>query len=121
MPIADLRIRDLTASGKRGVQAFNTKGLELRDMKVDSADGPPFLIRDSADLELDRVETSSASDSVPSIRLDRIAGALIQGARGLLSITPGARVTADLSIRTTESSADFWQGINSPDREARRP
>jgi hypothetical protein len=87
---------------------------------VDAAEGLPFLIRDSADLQLDRVETSSAAGSVPTIRLDRVAGALIQGAKGLLSIAPGARVTADSGIKTTESSVDFWRGINSPDRETRR-
>ena len=57
MPIAGLRIRDLVGAGKRGLQAFNTKGLELHDVKIDAAEGPAFLIRDSSDLELDRVET----------------------------------------------------------------
>src|ERR1700683_279088 len=57
MPIAGLRIRDLVGSGKRGLQAFNTKGLELHDVKIDAAEGPTFLIRDSSALELDRVET----------------------------------------------------------------
>lgn len=120
MPIANLRIRDLSGSGKRGVLAFHTSGLELRDVKVDSMEGPPFLIRDSSDLELDRVETSS--DLVPMIRLDRVMGAVIDGARGTLSIAADARnsVISDAGIKTVESSTDYWQGINSPDREARK-
>ncbi len=120
MPIANLRIRDLAGSGKRGVLAFRTTGLELRDVKVDSMEGPPFLIRDSADLQLDRVETSVGS--TPMIRLDRVMGAVIEGTRGTLSLAAGAgkSVMADAGVKTVESPADFWQGINSPDRELRK-
>jgi hypothetical protein len=109
MPIAGLRITDLTGSGKRGVQAFNTKGLELHGAKVDTAEGPAFLIRDSSDLELDRVETAYALPSVPVIRLDRVARAQIQPIREL----PGTGTY----LSTEESSIDFWKSIDSPDRE----
>jgi polygalacturonase len=109
MPIADLRISDLTGSGKRGVQAFNTKGLELHGVRVDAAEGPAFLIRDSSDLQLDRVETAKALPSVPVIRLDRVARAQVQGGPE----PPGTGTF----LSTGPSSIDFWQGIDSPDRE----
>lgn len=113
MPIAGLRITDLIGSGKRGLEAFNTKGLELHNLRIDSSDGPAFLIRDSTTLELDH--------AAPSIRLDRCAGARIEGATKLstLSAEPGllksiifdpGRVTA------SESSVDYWKDINSPDK-----
>jgi polygalacturonase len=109
MPIAGLRLSDLTGSGKRGVQAFNTKGLELHGVKVDAAEGPAFLIRDSSDLELDRVETANVLPSTPVIRLDRVARAQIQPSREL----PGTGTF----LSTGESSIDYWQAIDSPDRE----
>jgi hypothetical protein len=102
MPIDGLRIRDLVGSGKRGVQAFATKGLELLDVKIDAAEGPAFLIRDSSDLNLDRVETTKSAPSMPVVRLDRVLRALVQNARGTVS--------------TEESAIDYWKGIDSPDR-----
>jgi polygalacturonase len=105
MPIAGLRITDLIGSGKRGLQAFNTKGLELRHVKIDPADGPAFLIRDSADLNLDHVEAGESKTAMPVIRLDRCLRAVIEGSGGSLS--------------TAESSVDFWKDIDSPDKPAR--
>src|SRR3984957_18287101 len=70
MPIAGLRIRDLVGTGKRGLQAFNTNGLELHNVKIAAADGPTFLIRDSSNLEMDHVETDKPVASMPVIRLD---------------------------------------------------
>lgn len=110
MPIAGLRITDLIGSGKRGVQAFNTKGLELHGVKVDAAEGPAFLIRDSADLELDRVETGTALPSVPVIRLDRVVRAQIEPKR---ESPPGTGTF----LSAGESSIDYWKSIDSPDRE----
>jgi polygalacturonase len=109
MPIAGLRINDLTGSGKRGFQAFNTKGLELNGVKIDAAEGPAFLIRDSSDLHLDRVDTGNVLPSVPVIRLDRVLRAKIQPIREL----PGTGTF----LSTGESSTDYWQSIDSLDRE----
>ena len=109
MPVAALRITDLTGAGKRGVQAFNTKGLELHVVKVDAAEGPAFLIRDSSDLELDRVDTADVHGSTPVIRLDRVARAQVLPSRDL----PGAGIF----LSTGDSPVDYWRGIDSPDRE----
>ncbi len=72
MPIDGLRIRDLVGSGKRGVQAFATKKLELDDVKIDAAEGPAVLIRDSSDLSLDHVQSARTNAGVPIIRLDNV-------------------------------------------------
>ena len=122
MPIESLRIRDLTGSGKRGVQVFNTRALELRDVKIAAEQGPAFLVRDSSQLQLDRLESEENSDSVPVIRLDRTTGATVQGSRGSLSVAPGSlkSITADPNVRAIESSTDYWLGIDSPDRDVRK-
>ena len=135
MPISGLRIRDLVGAGKRGLQAFNTKGLELHNIKIDAAEGPTFLIRDSSDLELDRVETDQAVAAMPVIRLDRVTRALIQDSRAwpgtgtFLSTAPGLLKSVELDsnrlsaakMQTEESSTDYWQSIDSPDKALRRP
>jgi polygalacturonase len=135
MPISGLRIRDLVGAGKRGLQAFNTKGLELHNIKIDAAEGPTFLIRDSSDLELDRVETDQALAAMPVIRLDRVTRALIQSSRAwpgtgtFLSAAPGLLKSVEMDSNrlsaaktpTEESSTDYWQSIDSPDKALRRP
>lgn len=122
MPIDSLRIHDVVGSGKRGLQAFNTKGLELHDIKINATEGPTFLIRDSSNLELDRVETDQAN--APLIRLDRVMGAVIRASRGKLSLAPGLMKSLELDggMQSEESTTDYWQGIDSPDRgPGRRP
>jgi polygalacturonase len=130
MPVSGLRIHDLVGAGKRGLQAFNTRGMELHNLKIDAAEGPTFLIRDSSDLELDRVETDQALAAMPVIRLDRVTRALIQGSRAwpgtgtFLSAAPGLLKSVELESNrlsaartpTEESSADYWQSIASPDK-----
>jgi hypothetical protein len=102
MPIDGLRIRDLVGSGKRGVQAFATKGLELLDVKIDAAEGPAVLIRDSSDLSLDHVQSTRINAGMPVIRLDDV----------LLRLVP-----IDTPFISSErSSIDYWKGIDSPDR-----
>jgi polygalacturonase len=133
MPIAGLRLTDVTGSGKRGVQAFNTRGLELHGVRINAQEGPPFLIRDSSDLELDRVEAAQAPAAMPVIRLDRVTGALVhssrapRGAKVFVSTAPGSLKSVVLDSNTLfgaketeESSPDFWKDIDSPDRPSRR-
>ena len=133
MPIPGLRITDLVGSGKRGLQAFNTQGLELRNVRVDAAEGPAFLIRDSAGLDLDRVETRQPG-AAPVVRLDNCENALVRGGRAwpgtgtFLSVPPGSlkAVTlegnqlSDAKMPTEEAAGDFWQSIATPDRPRAR-
>ena len=57
MPISGLRISNVIASGQSGLKVHDTAALELRNVQVNAANGPAFLIRDSKDLELDGVST----------------------------------------------------------------
>jgi polygalacturonase len=122
MPVEGLRMLDLTGSGKRGVQGFNTRALELRNVRIEAEQGPAFLIRDSSDLQLDQVAATRVSDSVPGIRLDRVARATVQSSNVSLSVAPGSlkSVTADTAVKSVEASTDYWSEIDSPDREVRR-
>ena len=44
MPIQGLRITDLTGSGQTGLTASYTNGLELHDVRIDAASGPPIRL-----------------------------------------------------------------------------
>ncbi len=95
MPISGLRINDVIASGKSGMEAFNTVGLELHNVQVNADNGPAFSLRDSKELELDDVSTSKPLTDTPVIRLDRCPGAIVRGSRAFsgtdifLSVAPG--------------------------------
>ncbi|MGC9972488.1 MAG: hypothetical protein ABSE56_18040, partial [Bryobacteraceae bacterium] len=130
MPVWGLRITDLIGSGKRGLRAFNTQGLELRNVRLEAADGPAFLIRDSTGLDLDRVESRQPNAAAPVIRLDNCAAVLLRGSRAwagtntFLSVQPGSLkgVTfegnhlGEAKTPVEEAGGDFWKGIMSPDR-----
>jgi hypothetical protein len=134
MPVAGLRIRDLVGSGRHGVLAFNTTGMELRDAKIDAAEGPAFLIRDSADLQLDHVESARPLAATPVIRLDRVARGLVRASRAwpgtdtflsaatdlLKSLALESNQVSAARSPTQESSIDYWKDIDSPDRALSR-
>jgi polygalacturonase len=75
MPISGLRISDVAASGRAGLKASNTVGLELRNVQMNADSGPAFLVRDSKELELDAVSSRTPSANAPVIRLERCPGA----------------------------------------------
>jgi polygalacturonase len=130
MPVWGLRITDLIGSGRRGLRAFNTEGLELRNVRLEAADGPAFLIRDSAGLDLDRVESRQPNAAAPVIRLDNCTAALIRGSRAwpgtstFLSVQPGflkgvtleGNHLGEAKTPSEEAAGDYWKGIMSPDR-----
>jgi hypothetical protein len=130
MPIPGLRITDLVGSGKRGLRAFNTQGLELRNVRLDAAEGPEFLIRDSSGLDLDGVESRQPNAAAPVIRLDNCLAVLLRGSRAwagtntFLSVQPGSlkgitlegNHLGEAKTPVEEAASDFWKGIQSPDR-----
>jgi polygalacturonase len=95
MPIAGLRISNVTASGKTGLRASNAAGLELRHIQMDAAGGPAFAIHDCKDLELDGVTTAAPNAGAPVIRLGASPGAVVRNCRAysgtgtFLSTPPG--------------------------------
>lgn len=114
MPIAGLRLMDIVATAKAGLRAFNTTGLELHNMLVNPAEGPAFLIRQSADLELDALQSKSGA---PTVRLDNCTGTTIRAGRGTLSVNAAKVRMFESDMTTKEDSAvDYWKGIKSPDK-----
>ncbi len=128
MPVEGLRLSDIVATAHEGLRAFNTKGLELQNVRINAEDGIPFLIRDAADLDLDGVQTREPKAGVPVVRLDRAKIVTLRnsiawpGTDLFLSMAPGMKVTMlsdDFSGAKTparEEAGDYWKGINTPDR-----
>jgi polygalacturonase len=81
MPVDGLQISNVTASGKTGLKAYNTRALELHNVQVNVESGPAFLVRDSRDLELDGVTTRAPLAGSPVIRLDRCLDAIVRGSK----------------------------------------
>ena len=95
MPVSGLRISDVIATSKIGMKAFNTDGLELHNVQINAEAGPAFLVRDSKDMELDRVTTRKPLADTPVIRLDHCTGTIVRSSRAFagtgtfLQVAPG--------------------------------
>jgi polygalacturonase len=123
MPINGLHISNVAASGKTGMKAQHTAGMELHNVRIDAESGPAFLVRDSRDLELDHVTTRTPVADAPVVRLDRSPGAIVRASRAsegtgmFLSTGPGELKSIVLegnaldSARrpTVEVKADYWK------------
>jgi hypothetical protein len=130
MPVEGLRLTDIIATAKDGLRAFNTKGLELHNVRIDAESGIPFLIRDSAGLDLDGIQTRSPKSDLPVVRLDRTKAATLRNSIAwtntgvFLSLAPGAKSDVTLlsnnlnaaATPTKEEDSDPWKSINTPDR-----
>jgi polygalacturonase len=122
MPVEGLRLSDIIATAKEGLRAFNTKGLELHNVRIDAETGIPFLIRDSVQLDLDGLQTRAPKLDIPAIRLDRSKGVTVRNAvpwpnTGVyLSLAPGMKNEVATTVVPKEESLDPWKSINTPDR-----
>jgi polygalacturonase len=125
MPVEGLRLSDIIGSAKEGLRAYNTVGLELRNVRIDSEGGVPFLIRDSRQLDLDGVQTRNPKPATPVVRLDRVQGATVRnsiawpGTAVFLSVAPGQTSTVSLlannlaaaALAIKEEESDLWKSI----------
>jgi polygalacturonase len=73
MPISGLRLMDIIGSGKAGLQAYNTSGMELHDLRIVPASGPAFRIKTSKGLELDGLDGT--------VHLEESPGAIVRNAK----------------------------------------
>jgi polygalacturonase len=136
MRIEGLRISNVTASGQTGLKARQADGMELRDVQINTKNGPAFLIRDSTDLLLHSVTTREPNADSPVVRLDATPGAIVRGSRAFrgtgafLSTGPGelksivleGNVLTGSSQPTVENKADFWKAPEPPtEAEAATP
>jgi hypothetical protein len=123
MPVDGLQISNVTASGKKGLTAYNTRALRLHNVEVNAESGPAFLVRDSRELELDGVTTRAPLAGTPAIRLDRCPDTIVRGSRAyagtgtFLSVAPGeskgvameGNVLGAAQKAVEEQAADFWK------------
>jgi hypothetical protein len=131
MPVEGLRLTDIVAGAKEGLRAYNTVGLELREVRIDAESGAPFLIRDSRQADLDGVGTRNPKPGTPVVRLDRVSGATLRnsiawpGTAVFLSVAPGQKSAVssmgnDFSaagMAAQEEEVDFWKSLSAqPDR-----
>jgi polygalacturonase len=124
MPVSGLRISDVIASGKSGLKAFNTVGLELHNVQVNAESGPAFLVRDSKEAELDHVSSRKPLADVPVVRLDRCPGAIVRDSRAFagtgtfLSTGPGELkglvLEGNVFGPAKEVQADYWKEVEPP-------
>ncbi len=134
MPVEGLRLTDIVATAQEGLRAFNTKGLELHNVRINLQSGIPFLIRDSTNLQLEGVQTRNPKPDAPVVRLDRVKRATVrnsvawEGTGVFLSVSAesqsGVKLSDnDLSQAATAQKteeADYWKSINTPDKAAPR-
>ncbi len=132
MPVEGLRLTDVIANAHEGLRAFNTKGLELHNVRINPEVGVPFLIRDSTQLDLDGVQTRAPKTDLPVVRLDHSQGVSFRnslawpGTGVFLSMAPGMKSVVSMmgnelgaaSTGTREEEMDAWKGIATPDRPA---
>lgn len=135
MPVEGLRLTDIVANAEQGLRAFNTKGLELHNVRINAQSGIPFLIRDSADLDLDGVQTRAPKSGVPVVRLDRVKNATLRNSVAWPGTDIFLSVTDDLkeAIRQTGNdltnaatprqtgATDYWKDILTPDKPNGKP
>lgn len=121
-PISGVRISNVIASGETGIKVRHTGALELHDVQVNAERGPAFLVRDSAELELDHVSSRRPPADAPVVRLDRTPGAILRASRAFngtgtfLSTAPGelksivleGNVLGSSSQPAVEKEADYW-------------
>jgi len=100
MPIEGLRISDLIASGKKGIEATNTYDLELQNVRVIAENGPAFLIRNSKETELDNVSSPKPLPNTPVIRIEKSPGTIVRNSKAFpgtdLFLSAGADQLKDI-------------------------
>jgi hypothetical protein len=128
MPVSGLRISDVIASGKAGLKAYNTVGLELHNVQVNAESGPAFLVRDSKEAELDHVTSRKPVAGMPVVRIDRSPGAIVRDSRAFtgtgIFLSTGLEELKGLVLEgnvlgtarrpTQEVKADYWKESEPP-------
>lgn len=131
MPVSGLRISDVIATGKTGMKAFHTAGLELHNVQVNPESGPAFLLKDSQEAEFDHVGSRTPVAGMPVVRIDHSPGTIVRASRAFngtgtfLATGPGELKSLVLEGNsltsakrpTEEVKADLWQVAEPPTEE----
>lgn len=105
-PIEDLRIDGLRVVSKKPFHARHVRGLELRNVRLECAEGPELVLEDVADVEIDRFQARGARGNGPAIRLTRARRAYVHD-----SAASGAGATL---VDQRECGAGQVQTANNP-------
>jgi hypothetical protein len=81
MPIQGLRISNVIGSGKVGMTANYTDGLELHNVQLNPESGPAFRATRATNLELDHVTTRKPLAGMPVVRIEKSPGAILRDSR----------------------------------------
>jgi len=83
MPIAGLRLSDILGSGKQGLTARYTNGLELHHVQITPGQGPAFAIEAASNAELDDLAAGKHLPDSPVLRLTKSPGAVVRACHAL--------------------------------------
>jgi polygalacturonase len=81
MPIEALRLSDIVGSGKVGLTARYTDGLELHHVQMNADRGSAFAIEESPNAELDDVAAKTPRPDSPVLRLTKSPGTIVRDCR----------------------------------------
>lgn len=81
MRIDSLRLTDIFGSGKTGLLATYTDGMELHHVYVNAEGGPAFAIENASNLLLDDVTSGKPIPEAPVMRLTKSPGAILRDSR----------------------------------------
>jgi glycosyl hydrolase family 28/pectate lyase-like protein len=104
MPIYGLSISNVMGAGRSGMRARYTDGMQVSGVRLDPESGPAFEVRDSTNLEMDRVSAPRAIADTPFIRLEKTPSAIVRDSEA------PAGMSAFLSIPLDEQGSVVLQG-----------
>lgn len=104
MPISNLRISNVIGTGRAGMRARYTDGMQISDVRLDPEAGPPFQVRDSTNLEMDQLSAQHPIADTPFLRLQATPNAIVRDSEA------PAGMSAFLSIPPEEQNSVVLQG-----------
>jgi polygalacturonase len=116
MPIAQLRLTDVTGFGKTGLTARYTDLLELRHILLNADSGPAFSIESARNLEMEGLMSSRPPAAAPVIRLRKSPGAVLRNSRAY----PGTGVflsTGAGELQSIRREGNLLDGAKTPTEE----
>jgi polygalacturonase len=117
MPISGLRLTDVVGTGRIGLTARFTDGMELHQVQVDAGRGPAFAIERAANLELDAVTTRAPLAGSPVLRLKHTPGTILRNSRAF----PGTGVflaTGPSELRSIRLRGNIMVEAKTPTEES---
>jgi len=77
--VEQVRMSDITGTGRRGFICDAAEDLELHDIRIDAAEGMPFVFSNSRGLLLDNIGTSTRAALTDIVKMDNVTGVTTVG------------------------------------------